>query len=78
VSHDKEGISAVQLAKEIGVSYPTAQGYRSSGLVEVDEGYVGGEEHGEGRRGRGARAANQIRGPLRWSCALLANLATSQ
>jgi hypothetical protein len=70
MSHDKKGISAVQLAKEIGVSYPTAwlmlhkirkamsdrdQRYRLSGLVEVDEGYVGGEEHGEGRRGRGAR-----------------------
>ena len=70
MSHDKKGISAVQLAKEIGVSYPTAwlmlhkirkamsdrnQGYRLSGLVEVDEGYVGGEEHGEGRRGRGTR-----------------------
>jgi transposase-like protein len=70
MSHDKKGISAVQLAKEIGVSYPTAwlmlhkirkamsdrdQGYRLSGLVEVDEGYVGGEEHGEGRRGRGKR-----------------------
>jgi transposase-like protein len=69
MSHDKKGISAVQLAKEIGVSYPTAwlmlhkirkamsdrdRGYRLSGLVEVDEGYVGGEEHGEGRRGRGA------------------------
>jgi transposase-like protein len=70
MSHDKKGISAVQLAKEIGVSYPTAwlmlhkirkamsdrdRGYRLSGLVEVDEGYVGGEEHGEGRRGRGTR-----------------------
>src|SRR5258708_6167237 len=68
MSHDKKGISAMQLAKEVGVSYPTAwlmlhkirkamsdrdQGYRLSGLVEVDEGYVGGEEHGEGRRGRG-------------------------
>jgi molybdenum-dependent DNA-binding transcriptional regulator ModE len=67
MSHDKKGISALQLAKEIGVSYPTAwlmlhkisrvmsdrdQGYRFSGLVEVDEGYVGGEERGEGRRGR--------------------------
>lgn len=70
MSHDKKGISAVQLAKEIGVSYPTAwlmlhtirkamsdrdQRYRLSGLVEVDEGYVGGEEHGKGRRGRGKR-----------------------
>lgn len=68
MSHDKKGISAMQLAKEVGVSYPTAwlmlhkirkamserdQGYRLSGLVEVDEGYVGGEEHGPGRRGRG-------------------------
>jgi transposase-like protein len=70
MSHDKKGISAMQLAKEIGISYPTAwlmlhkirkamsdrdQGYRLSGLVEVDEGYVGGEEHGKGRRGRGTR-----------------------
>jgi hypothetical protein len=29
------------------------QRYRLSGLVEVDEGYVGGEEHGQGPRGRG-------------------------
>ena len=61
----------MQLSKEIGVSYPTAwlmqhkirkamedrdQGYRLRGLVEVDEGYVGGEEHGEARKGRGARS----------------------
>ncbi len=54
------------MAKEIGVSHPTAwlmlhkigkamsdreNRYRWSGLVEVDEGYIGGEEHGEGRRG---------------------------
>jgi transposase-like protein len=70
MSHGKKGISAVQLAKEIGVGYPTAwlmlhkirkamsdrdRRYRLSGLVEVDEGYVGGEEHGQGRRGRGRR-----------------------
>jgi len=72
LSHEprQEGISAVQLGKEIGVSYPTAwliehkirkamedrdQHYTLRGLVEVDEGYVGGEEHGEPRKGRGAR-----------------------
>jgi len=70
MSHDKKGISAMQLAKEIGVSYPTAwlmlhkirkamsdrdQRYTLSGLVEVDEGYVGGAEHGKGRTGRGKR-----------------------
>jgi len=69
LSHEprQEGISAVQLGKEIGVSYPTAwliehkirkamedrdQHYTLRGLVEVDEGYVGGEEHGEPRKGR--------------------------
>jgi transposase-like protein len=75
MSHDKKGISAVQLAKEIGVSYPTAwlmqhkirkamedrdQGYTLSGLVEVDEGYVGGEEHGEARKGRGAKSKSVV------------------
>jgi transposase-like protein len=75
MSHDKKGLSAVQLAKEIGVSYPTAwlmqhkirkamedrdKGYRISGLIEVDEGYVGGEEHGEPRKGRGAAAKSVV------------------
>jgi transposase-like protein len=70
MSHDKKGISAMQLSKEIGVSYPTAwliehkirkamedrdRHYTLRGLVELDEGYVGGEEHGEPRKGRGAR-----------------------
>ena len=68
MSHDKKGISAMQLSKEIGVCYQTAwlllhklrkamadrdRGYRLGGLVEADEGYVGGAEHGSGRCGRG-------------------------
>ncbi len=67
MSHDKKGISAMQLSKEIGVGYRTAwviehkirkamedrdQSYKLRGLIEVDEGYVGGEEHGEARKGR--------------------------
>jgi transposase-like protein len=69
MSHDKKGISAVQLCKEIGVSYVTAwtmqhkirkamedrdQRYKLHGIIEIDEGYVGGAESGEGRQGRGA------------------------
>ena len=65
MSQDKKGISALQLSKEIGVSYPTAwlmqhkirkamadrdQGYRLQGLIEVDEGYVGGAERVRPRR----------------------------
>lgn len=71
MSHDKKGISALQLAKEIGVSYTTAWliehkirkamgdrdgRYKLHGIIEVDEGYVGGAESGEGRRGRGAES----------------------
>src|ERR1035437_535014 len=73
MSHDKKGISALQLSKEIGVGYRTAwlmqhkirkamddrdQSYKLSGLIEVDEGYVGGEEHGEAPpRGAAPRAS---------------------
>lgn len=68
MSHDKKGLSAVQLAKEIGVAYQTSwlmqhkirkamadrdRGYTLGGIVEVDEGYVGGVEEG-GKRGRGS------------------------
>ena len=75
MSHDKKGISAMQLSKEIGVCYQTAwlllhklrkamadrdRGYRLSGLVEADEGYVGGAEHGPGRRGRGAQTKSVV------------------
>lgn len=71
MSQDKKGISALQLSKEIGVSYPTAwlmqqkirkamadrdQPYRLAGLIEMDEGYVGGAETGQPQAtGRGSR-----------------------
>jgi transposase-like protein len=69
MSHDKKGLSAVQLSKEIGVRYTTAWlmqhkirkamadrngSYTLGGLVEVDEGYVGGHEPGS--KGRGGKA----------------------
>jgi len=75
MSQGKKGISAVQLSKEIGVGYPTAwllqhkirkamadqeQGRRLSGLVEVDEGYVGGAEKGRARVGRGAQTKSVV------------------
>ena len=75
MSQDKKGISALQLSKEIGVSYPTAwlmqhkirkamadrdQGYQLQGLIEVDEGYVGGAEQGRGQKGRGAKTKSVV------------------
>ena len=75
MSQDKKGISALQLSKEIGVSYPTAwlmqhkirkamadrdQGYQLGGLIEVDEGYVGGAEAGDAQRGRGAKTKSVV------------------
>lgn len=71
----KKGISGLQLSKEIGVSYPTAwlmahkirkamadeeQGRQLRGLVEVDEGYVGGKERGSGRIGRAAHGKSLV------------------
>jgi transposase-like protein len=68
LSQGKKGVSALQLSKEIGVSYPTAwllahkirkamadreQGRKLRGLLEVDEGYVGGKERGSRHIGRG-------------------------
>lgn len=67
VSHDKRGTSASQLAKELGLSYQTAwlmlhkirfamgerdSQYTLSGLVELDEMFVGAPTVG-GKRGRG-------------------------
>jgi len=75
MSQDKKGISALQLSKEINVSYPTAwlmqhkirkamadrdQGYQLKGLIEVDEGYVGGAEEGEAQKGRGAKSKSVV------------------
>ncbi len=73
MGQDKKGISALQLSKEIGVSYPTAwllqhkirkamadrdQRYQLSGLIEVDEGYAGGAEQGGAQKG--TRGQNQV------------------
>ncbi len=67
LAQDKKGIAALELAKQVAVSYGTAwlmlhklrramrdrtQRYTLRGLVEVDETYVGGQA--SGRRGRGA------------------------
>ena len=67
LAQDKKGIAAMELAKQISVSYSTAwlmlqklrramrrrdEGYVLQGLVEVDETYVGGKA--EGAPGRGA------------------------
>jgi len=67
LAQDKKGIAAIELAKQISVTYSTAwlmlhklrramrrrdEGYVLQGLVEVDETYVGGKA--EGKRGRGA------------------------
>jgi transposase-like protein len=75
LSQGKKGISALQLSREIGVSYPTAwlmahkirkamadreQSTRLRGLVEVDEGFVGGAEEGSGRIGRGAKTKSMV------------------
>ena len=71
VSQDKRGISAVQLASQIGVTYKTAwsmlrrirsaMGQRDaahilSGVVELDDAYFGGPTAG-GKRGRGTEKA---------------------
>lgn len=64
---DKRGISAVQLSRTLGICYESAwyllrrirramaqrdEKYALSGIIEMDDGYVGGATH-NGKRGRG-------------------------
>src|SRR5215470_20345957 len=66
-AHDKRGVSALRLKKELQIAYQTAwlmlhkirhamngrdSGYLPAGIVETDETYVGGPKGG-GKRGRG-------------------------
>jgi len=68
LTQGKHGISALELKRQIGVSFETAwnvkhkllqvmlereNGRLLSERVEVDDAYMGGERHG-GKRGRGA------------------------
>jgi transposase-like protein len=68
LAQDKKGVGAIELAKQVGVSYTTGwlmlhklraamrkrgERYALQGLVEVDECYVGGEAD-DGTTGRGA------------------------
>lgn len=70
---DKGGISALRLAKHIGVSWPTARNmlrkirtamahrdslYRLEQLIELDDTYVGGKQ--PGKRGRGAAGKKPV------------------
>lgn len=73
LAQDKKGVAALELAKQVGVSYSTAwlmlhklrramrdrtQAYTLQGLVEVDETYVGGQA--TGTRGRGAEKKTPV------------------
>jgi hypothetical protein len=70
---DKGGISALRLAKHIGVSWPTARKmlrkiriamadrdsiYRLKNFIEFDDAYTGGKR--PGKRGRGAAGKKPI------------------
>ena len=71
---DKRGISAVQLSRTLNICYESAwyllcrirramsqrdEKYALSGIVEMDDGYVGGASHG-GKRGRGTDKAKIV------------------
>lgn len=68
LTQGKHSVSALELKRQLGVSYDTAwhmkqkllqvmvereEGRTLSGRIEVDDAYMGGERH-EGKRGRGA------------------------
>lgn len=68
ITQAKNNVSALELKRHLGVSYPTAwlvkhklmevmvqreQGRRLTGRVEADDAYLGGERHG-GKPGRGS------------------------
>ena len=71
---DKRGISAVQLSRTLNICYESAwyllhrirramaqrdENYALSGIVEMDDGYVGGATH-NGKRGRGTDKAKIV------------------
>ena len=71
---DKRGISAVQLSRTLGICYESAwyllhrirramtqrdEKYALSGIVEMDDGYIGGATH-NGKRGRGTDKAKIV------------------
>lgn len=73
MSVDKGGVSALRLSKLLGVSWPTAyrmlrllrramhdrdRCYRLSGLIEVDDAFLGGRR--PGKRGRGAAGKTAV------------------
>jgi transposase-like protein len=73
---DKRGYSAVQLSKDIEVSYPTAwlmlhkireamgqrdAEYQLAGIIELDDSYFGGPKEG-GKRGRGTEKTKVLVG----------------
>lgn len=76
IAEDKRGLSAVMLARQIGVTYKTAwlmlhkirqamasrdARYRLAGLVEMDDAFFGAPTEG-GKRGRGTEKATVVIG----------------
>lgn len=83
VRNRQKGISAVQLGHTLGICYDSAwhlldristamgkrdEKYLLSGIVELDDGYVGGASH-NGKRGRGTNKAKIVVAAI--SCGVL-------